>query len=132
MNLASPISPQSAQIDTCNGVFHHVITIRILEIYSPSWCDNLYGMSLLRLAVYAISIKNPQVSIYIACVAVVFCLIQHRSISFYEDHHRSYYLVHQHGGYFPFSLLILKVMSHKNALYTLLKGTLSLFQVTNV
>ena len=42
-------------------------------------------------------------------------------ITFCEDHHRSSYLVvHQHGGCFPFSFVILKVMtSHENALYDL-------------
>ena len=44
----------------------------------PSWCTyNLYSM---LLAIYAILIKNPQVSVYTAVltyVAMVFCPIQH-------------------------------------------------------
>ena len=72
-------------------------------------------------AVYAISIENPQVSVYIAVltyVAMVFCPIQHILEvyhSFREDRHRS--TVHQHGGCFPFSFVISKVMtSRENAL----------------
>ena len=58
--------------------FHHVITIPYTRNKPPSWSQyNLYST---LLAVYAISIKNPQVSVYIAVVtyvAMVFCPIQH-------------------------------------------------------
>ena len=51
--------------------FHHVITIRILEMNLPSW----YSMPL---AVYAIAIRKT-LSVYISVstyIAVVFCPIQ--------------------------------------------------------
>ena len=104
--------------------FHHMITIPYTRNKPPSWCTTCYSM---LLAVYAISIKNPQVNVYIvvlAYIAMVFCPIQHilEALyvyhSFHEDHHRSSYLVvHQHGGCFLFSFIISKMMmSHENAL----------------
>ena len=101
----------------------HILEINILVYFLSCLCSML-------LAVHAISIKKThRKTIYTAVltyVAMVFCWIQHILEvllqvyhSFCEDCHRSSYLVHQHGGCFLFSFIILNVMtSHENAHHT--------------
>ena len=71
--------------------FQHVITILYTRNKPPSWCTTCYSM---LLAVYAISIKNPQVNVYmvvLAYIAMVFCPIQHilEALYVHEDRHKS-------------------------------------------